>query len=73
VDFSLTAEQVDYRDRARAAAEELVPGYQARERPGGSSRSSRSSWTVGALTWLNRRQIMKLVVSRQKLGRELAP
>jgi cyclohexanecarboxyl-CoA dehydrogenase len=34
MDFALSAEQVDYRDRARAAAEELAPGYQARERAG---------------------------------------
>jgi cyclohexanecarboxyl-CoA dehydrogenase len=34
MDFALTGEQVDYRDRARVAAEKLAPGYQARERAG---------------------------------------
>jgi cyclohexanecarboxyl-CoA dehydrogenase len=34
MDFALTPTQVEYRDRARAAAEKLAPDYQARERAG---------------------------------------
>jgi len=130
MDFALSAEQTDHRDRAHAAAERLAHGYQARERAGriepelrrelgaagliapellgaDTAEAAMCKWwapkvaydVVGQCLLLHGQygyrtelpieqrlrdvlglqigdgtaQIMKLVISRQKLGREFAP